>query len=95
MIIWKTPIKNYYENGVLKTSAPWTGDVWKIVYHILLNYNNNDNIEFSYFNNANYRGIGVFKIIKKFTIPSNEIDIINNYNYLSDFKNYLKILSNV
>ena len=91
----KTPIKNYYENGVLKTSAPWTGDVWKIVYHILLNYNNNDNIEFSYFNNANYRGIGVFKIIKKFTIPSNEIDIINNYNYLSDFKNYLKILSNV
>jgi glycosyltransferase involved in cell wall biosynthesis len=89
----KIPIRNAVENGILKTLAPWTGDVWKLAYHILLNYKNN--IEFKYFNNINYRGIGVFKIINPFTIPSDEIDIINNYNYITDFKDYLRVLSNI
>jgi glycosyltransferase involved in cell wall biosynthesis len=89
----KIPIRNSVENGILKTLAPWTGDVWKLAYHILLNYKNN--IEFKCFNNINYRGIGVFNIINQFTIPSDEIDTINNYNYITDFKDYLQLLSNI
>jgi glycosyltransferase involved in cell wall biosynthesis len=87
----KIPIRNSYENGILKTHVPWTGDVWKFAYHILLNYKKY--ISFSYFNNINYRGVGVFKINEKFCIPNNEIDIINNYDYITDFENYLNLLN--
>lgn len=87
----KIPIRNYYEKGVLKTQVPWTGDIWKLAYHILLNYKNH--ISFNYFNNINYRGVGVFRINEKFCIPTDEIDIINNYDYKTDFENYLNALS--
>lgn len=86
----KFPIKSTYEEGVLKTMVPWTGDVWKVVYYILLHYR--DHIEFIYFNNMNYRGIGIFKIIEKFKIPYHEIETINNYDYIIDFTNYLTCL---
>jgi len=89
----KVPIRNCYENGILKTMVPWTGDIWKFVYHILLNYK--DHISFNYFSNINYRGVGVFKINEKFYIPDNEIDIINNYNYITDFDKYLNTLNMV
>ena len=87
----KIPIRNSYDNGILKTHVPWTGDVWKLAYHILLNYKKY--ISFSYFNNINYRGVGVFKINEKFCIPDNEIDIINNYDYIADFEKYLNALN--
>jgi glycosyltransferase involved in cell wall biosynthesis len=88
----KIPIKKVYENNILKTLLPWTGDVWKVIYHILLNYRNF--FDFEYFYNINYRGIAVIKIKENFSIPYDEIDIINNYSYHTDFENYLKLLQN-
>ena len=34
----KIPIKHYYENGVLKYGENWTGDVWKVIYHLIKKY---------------------------------------------------------
>ena len=86
----KIPSDNIYENGVLKTLVPWTGDIWKFIYYLLLNYKNN--IDFKYYHNINYRGIAFIKIIEKFNISNDDINIINNYNYKTDFENYLKLL---
>jgi hypothetical protein len=88
----KIPIKHYYENGILKYGENWTGDIWKVVYHILLHYN--DNIyDFKYFYNINFRGISVFKVKHKFQINLNDIDVINSYDYFKDFNNYVKLLN--
>jgi len=90
----KIPIKHYYENGILKYGENWTGDVWKVLYHILLHYN--DNIyDFSFYYNINFRGIAVFKIKHKFQINLNDVDIINSYDYFKDFNNYVKLLNNI
>ena len=88
----KIPNKHIYENGILKYLEPWTGDVWKVAYY-LLKYHSTD-FEFKYYNNENYRGVGVFKILNKFNINSiNEINEINNYDYYKDFGEYLSLLN--
>lgn len=88
----KIPIKNVYENNILKTLVPWTGDVWKIIYHILLKYKSY--FDFEYFYNINYRGIAVIKIKERFSIPDEEIFTINNYDYEKNFEDYLNLLQN-
>jgi len=87
----KIPLKHYYENGILKYGEPWTGDVWKFIYHLLLNYNNNIK-SFSYFHNSNYRGIAEIMINNIFHIEDNELEQINKYEYFKDFNNYIKLL---
>jgi glycosyltransferase involved in cell wall biosynthesis len=89
----KIPKDNYYENGILKTSSPWTGDLWKFIYHILLNYKNY--FDFEYFYNINYRGIACIQIKEIFNISLSDIDIINKYTYNVDFGEYLKLLQNL
>jgi len=79
----KIPNKHIYENGILKYLEPWTGDVWKVCYY-LLKYHSTD-FEFKYYNNENYRGVGVFKILNKFNINS-----INDFEYYKDFGKYFK-----
>lgn len=86
------PINCYYENNILKYRSSWTGDVWKVIYHILKNYN--ENINFKYFFNSNYRGVFLMTLIKKFKIHESEYNIINNYHYIHDFKNYIYLLEN-
>jgi hypothetical protein len=83
----KIPNKHVYENGILKYREPWTGDVWKVVYY-MLKYHSTD-FEFKFYNNQNYRGVGVFKILNKFNIPEASIDEINAYEYYKDFNQYL------
>jgi hypothetical protein len=85
----KIPIKHSYEDGILKTMVPWTGDVWKVLYHILLFYR--ENVEFSHFYNLNYRGVAVLQIKQKFRIPDTDIVSINAYNYTTDFKAYMDL----
>jgi glycosyltransferase involved in cell wall biosynthesis len=88
----KIPIKHHYQNGILKTLVPWTGDVWKTMYHILLLYS--QYIGFNYFYHSNYRGVGVLQIKEYFQILETEIDTINNYNYASDFVKYIDLIEN-
>ena len=82
----KLPQEYFYENNILKYKNNfWTGDVWKVIYELLLNYS--DNIEeYNYYEHNNYRGIFTLKIKNKFNIKN-----INNYNYDNDFK--IKYLS--
>jgi hypothetical protein len=84
----KIPNKHYYENGILKYGEPWTGDVWKVMFYIFKNHL--DFIDFSYFNNENYRGVGMLKIKNKFQIPDNALEEINSYDYYNDFASYVK-----
>lgn len=86
----KIPLKHYYENGILKYGEEWTGDVWKFIYHLLLNFN--DKICIKYFHNINYRGIVSIKIIESFHVSVSNYNDINNYNYFEDFNNYLILL---
>jgi glycosyltransferase involved in cell wall biosynthesis len=89
----KVPRKHFYEKGILKYGEPWTGDVWKVMYYVLLNFS--ENIAFSYYNNKNYRGIGCIQIKTKFAINEEAISIINNYEYKTDFEKYIKLLSSI
>jgi len=84
----KIPIKHYYENGILKYGENWTGDVWKVIYHLIKNYKDKIN-EFKYYYNINFRGIGMFKFKEKFKINDDEINTINNYDYFNDFSDYV------
>jgi hypothetical protein len=88
----KIPRKHYYENGILKYGEEWTGDIWKVVYHILKNYLNNLE-EYKYFYNANYRGVLHLKLKSAFEIPDSELETINNYDYFTDFPLYLGLLN--
>jgi glycosyltransferase involved in cell wall biosynthesis len=86
----KIPEKHYYENGILKYGEEWTGDVWKVIYYLLVHYK--ENIEFSYYNNMNYRGVAHIKIINPFVIDEESIQKINQFEYYKDFNNYLQML---
>lgn len=88
----KIPIRHRYENGILKYGENWTGDVWKIIYHILLKFK--DKIKsFDYYYNSNFRGIATFKLNEKFQINNDDIEIINSYDYFDDYKKYVLLLS--
>jgi glycosyltransferase involved in cell wall biosynthesis len=89
----KVPIRHYYENGILKYGENWTGDIWKVIYHILKNYKEYIEI-FKYYYNINFRGIGMFKFKEGFKIEHSDVDIINNYSYFHDFTDYLNLLQN-
>jgi hypothetical protein len=88
----KIPVKHEYQDGVLKTLIPWTGDVWKILYHILSLYS--EHIDFQYFYHPYYRGVAVLQIKESFQIPDTELDVINNYNYTNDFAIYIDLIEN-
>lgn len=89
----KIPRQHYYENGILKYGEEWTGDVWKLVYHLLAKYS--ANINFGYFYNINYRGVLFINIKEYFQIPETESEIneINGYEYFEHYNSYLSILS--
>ena len=90
----KIPRKHYYENGILKYGEEWTGDIWKVVYHILKNYSRNLLLEETkYFYNANYRGVLHLKLKEAFEILDLELETINGYNYFTDFPKYLELLA--
>ena len=90
----KVPIQHYYEKGILKYGENWTGDVWKIVYHLLKCYRNKI-ANFAYYYNINFRGIGVFQFTEPFEIKADEIVAINEYNYFTDFSMYVQLLNAV
>ena len=89
---YKTPINPIYENNILKYSSPWTGDVWKFIYYLLIFHK--DCFNFEIFLHHNYRG--VIKIIPTsfLLISQKALEIINNYDYIKDFGNYKNILNN-
>jgi len=87
----KLPINYKIEDNIVKyTSMSWTGDIWKLIYHILQYYK--DNINFSYYYHINYRGVAVMEIKEKFEIEYSEVNNINDYDYEKDFTKYMDIL---
>ena len=90
----KIPEKHYYEDNVLKYGEPWTGDIWKVIYWIFINYCGQ--FDFSYYNHLNYRGVGKFENIKikDLTLENYDtiIEEINNYDYIKDYRKYLQYI---
>jgi glycosyltransferase involved in cell wall biosynthesis len=86
----KIPNDHIYENGILKYRESWTGDIWKVIYHILLFYK--DCIDFNIYFNSNYRGVFEMSIKSNFEISHEKIKEINSYEYNNDFRKYIKIL---
>ena len=89
----KIPNHHYYENNILKYGEPWTGDIWKLLYWILLNFANN--IKIKYYTNINYRGVACIHFIQKFNIDINDIEEINKFCYFYDFNDYTKLLNSL
>ena len=89
----KIPENHCYENGILKYKNSWTGDIWKVVYFILIKHF--DKIKHSYSLHSNYRGVMCIEIITFFQISLEEIENINNYSYEKDFKDYIKKKSEI
>lgn len=87
----KIPINPIYENGILKYSSPWTGDVWKFVYYLLLNFK--DKIDYRVFSHQNYRGVVKICLKENFTIPESTLPIINSLEYDTDFEKYKEIIN--
>jgi hypothetical protein len=93
----KIPIQHHYENNILKYDECWTGDIWKVLYHILKYYSNFIK-KFSYYYNNNFRGIGKLEIKvdsngEKLFISPDEIEQINKYDYFTDYPHYLKLIT--
>ena len=86
----KIPINPIYENGILKYSSPWTGDVWKFMYYLLLNFK--DKIKYTVFSHQNYRGVVKICLKEEFTVSESVLSTINSYDYDRDFENYKEIL---
>ena len=88
----KIPERYYYENGILKYGEEWTGDIWKLIYYLLVHHK--DELLFSYYYNINYRGIAHIKIKNQnfSEIPEDALKEINSYEYFKDFNNYLQLL---
>ena len=85
----KFPEKHHYENSILKYSEPgWTGDVWKVIYYIIKNFESFITLNVS--NYISYRGVGVFQILKPFKIHNIDValKIIESYDYKNDFEKY-------
>jgi glycosyltransferase involved in cell wall biosynthesis len=89
----KIPNAHYYENGILKYGEPWTGDVWRVVYHLLKNYS--ECFTFSYFHHINYRGVAMLEIKYKFNISNDELAFINEYDYFKDYNDYIDLIKNI
>jgi glycosyltransferase involved in cell wall biosynthesis len=87
----KIPKKHFYENGILKYGESWTGDVWKVVYYLLLNYKDCI-IGFSYYYHENYRGVACITFQKTFQIPEEDIQVINAFDYYLHFNHYISLL---
>ena len=91
----RIPLKHYYENGILKYGEPWTGDVWKFIYYLIKNHS--EKFEFEYYNNINYRGVGVFKIKEPFQLrdfESSALEEMNSYDFFNDYELYIQTLGN-
>jgi len=87
----KIPIKHYYENGILKYAENWTGDVWKVIYYLLVKHANKLSL-CNYYYNIHFRGICVLKLKEKFQLNENDIHIINEYDYFTDYSHYVMLL---
>jgi glycosyltransferase involved in cell wall biosynthesis len=87
----KIPIKHYYENGILKYAENWTGDVWKVIYYMLLKHK--DKISLcKYYYNIHFRGVCVLQFKEKFQLNEEDIHIINEYDYFIDYSHYVMLL---
>jgi len=87
----KIPKKHYYENNILKYGEPWTGNVWKFIYYLLLNHSSD--ISFKYYYNQYYRGVIAIKIINKIKFNYDElVPVIISYSYYEDFQKYIDLL---
>ena len=86
----KVPKNPKYENGIMKYSEPWTGDVWKFIYHLLTRYS--DKIDIVVYSHRNYRGVARLTFSEVFTVPAEELSIIESYTYETDFGAYKNLL---
>ena len=91
--------KNEQIIPVYSVTGPCTGDIWKLIYHILLYKGTFDISHISSFVNMYSECRGMF-VIKFNTIDNNTFfenigDISSYYNYEKDFNAYKELLFNL
>ena len=87
---YQIPIKHHYDKNILKYGESWTGDVWKVMYYLIIHFQ--DNFKFTLFQHPNYRGVGCLRIIEKFTLPDTCHEEIKSYDYNTDFEIYKQLV---
>lgn len=87
----KMPKNHIMEDGIVKYTEPWTGDVWKVVYYLLKYHSSH--FTHKLYHHANYRGVWMMESIQKFEIVyTTAIATINGYDYYTDYNDYLGII---
>ena len=88
---YKIPKNPKYENNILKYTSPWTGDVWKFVFYLLLHHK--DSITYELYTHENYRGVLKMKFIDSVYISEENLSIMESYDFKKNFKYYSRILT--
>jgi hypothetical protein len=91
--------KNEQIIPVSSVTGPCTGDIWKLIYHILIHKGTFDISYISSFVNMNSECRGMF-VMKFNTLDNNNFfenigDISSYYNYEKDFNKYKELLFNL
>lgn len=90
----KVPGKHCFENGILKYREPWTGDGWKVLYHMLRSERRiADSVErIHVFAHPSYRGVVALNMVAPFAFDPADVDQIEAYDYDRDFVAYREAL---
>jgi glycosyltransferase involved in cell wall biosynthesis len=84
----KVPNNHIVEDGIVKYTEPWTGDVWKVVYYLLKHYSTH--FTHKLYHHTNYRGVWMLESIQKIEITyTSAMNDINTYDYFHDYTDYL------
>jgi glycosyltransferase involved in cell wall biosynthesis len=86
------PQKHHYDDGVLKYDEPWTGDVWKAIYHLLMKYSESI-CHFHYYYHSNYRGVAAFQMNENGALENGNEDF--PYDYFNDFADYVELMQKI
>jgi len=76
------------KTGPVSPGSPWTGDCWKLLYHILLTISK-ENYILKVYSGGDYYGVATLLIKDIFKL--NDFDS-NKYTYKNDFEKYTNLL---
>jgi len=85
------PLRTVLHEGVPKAAVAWTGDVWKVLYHVL---KHGSFAEVSVYSHPSYRGIAALRPLSSsaWEVAAADPPPFDTYDYWRDFGPYLELI---
>jgi hypothetical protein len=77
------------KTGPGSPGSPWTGDCWKVLYHLILNISK-EKYDLNVYTGEDYFGVATIEIKENFKLTDFHS---NKYSYKNDFKKYTELLN--